>query len=345
MSFEQKLNRKKCVGFTLVELLVLIAILVTVSAILIPSVKFLLKDRKIREATRVLNAFVVQAQTEALNDGFGGIWIERDPKSLNTSTRVYRIKSPPPYTGDFAGSTCNIDNASKGNGTFQLSISFPDSPNAVNLIRPGDLIQFDLKGTWFIVQSSVGGEFTVTSATGPLPPVTTFPFPVKFKVLRMPTRQTGSYVDMPRTTMIDLSKSGLTVMDYDGNGQFDDLNQFGRPVGTELSFVSGDSIRIIFAEDGSMQTVIVGDDAFSSFPPDRSIHLLLASDERETVADADPANSIDTLLDGSNFWLTITRQGAVSTSQVSTVTPSALPGEMLRQSRMQARQVETTGGG
>lgn len=369
---QRQTGRESRGGFTLVELLVLITVIVTVTAILIPSVKFLLKDRKIREATRVLDAFVVESQTQSLNGGFGGIWIERDTKSPNTSTRVYRVKSPPPYTGDFLGATCRIEQAGPNNlellngidddgnnrvdDRFVGLVSFPlnTAANAINLISPGDLIQFDLKGAWFVIESvpsQGGGNFPnytspirVSSASGPIPFVAGGGsyVDVPFKVLRMPTRQSGSYVDMPKTTMIDLSKSGLTVMDINGNGLFDDVYPNGRPVGAEFAYSSTDSIRIIFGEDGAMQTVIVNGNAFT---PDRSVHLLLATDERETTTDADPANSIDTLLDGSNFWLTITRQGTVSTSQVSTITPGPLPGAMLRQSRNQARQVETAGGG
>lgn len=361
-------------GFTLVELLVLIAVLITVTAILIPTVRFVLSDRKIRESTRVVDSFITEAQTEAVSTGIGGIWIERDPNSPDSATRIYKIKSLPPYTGDFLGATCQIlQGGTNGNealngidddgdnlrdNLYQAIIQFDmnTSANVINLVQAGDLIQFDFKGPWYVIGDTPtwpGGGAQVTnpvrvfSASGPIPtfPPVAGPVNVRFKIMRMPERASASYVDLPRDTMIDLSKSGLTVLDLNGNLIGDDPLSQGNEFAQVINPPS--AVQIIFGKDGGIDTIIANGVAAR---PDRSIHLLLAVDERENNADFGP-NSTKTLENLSNFWLTITRQGAVSTSPVADVTTDPNPpnltfvGDVLRSSRRNARQIETTGGG
>lgn len=361
-------------GFTLVELLVLIAVLLTVTAVVIPSVRFVLKDRKIREAARVVDAFVVEAQTEAVSTGMGGIWIERDTNTPNTATRIYKIKSPPPYTGDFLGATCQITQAGPNpaeilNGVDDdgnmivddlylglVRFNMQTSSNSINLIRAGDLIQFDFKGPWYVIAATPtwaggGNQFTnpvpFFSSAGPIPTVPGGgqPLNIRFKVFRMPQRSSSSYIDLPRTTMIDLSKSGLTVLDLDGNNIADDAQAQGSEFANLINPPS--SVQVIFGEDGGLEMIIANGIARR---PDRSVHILIASDDRESDADLDPANSTQTLENVSNSWLTITRQGAVSITPLADINTDpnfvgGFPGELLRSSRRNAREIETATGG
>lgn len=371
MMKSQPINQKQRSGFTLVELLVTIAVIVTVAAVLVPSVKFLLSDRKIREAARISDGFIVKTQSDAINRGMGGIWIERDEFNPYISYRIYQAKSPAPYTGDFLGARSRITAAQRNtaetiNGVdddsngivddlfiVQVDFSLSECPSAPRLIEAGDYIQFDFKGPYFRIMQSpslTGGaagytsEIIAVSTVGPAPRVPTGAFALTpFRVIRQPERSTAGYLDMPKGTMIDLSKSGLTVLDLNGNGLADDpLAQ-----GTELGDAAGLNMPVIvtFDSNGQMDTIFIGG---QPLVPDRSLHLLLANDNTEDLADLDMSNSTASLEDLSNFWLTITRQGAVSTTQVSDLTPvtnPTSPGELLRVSRREARLIETTGGG
>ena len=89
-------------GMTLVELLVVIMIMVILMGIALPLIKPQLEDRKLREASRQLNAFIRAAQARAAEtDRPVGISIVRnDELNPNISYQVYYAETPPPYAGD-----------------------------------------------------------------------------------------------------------------------------------------------------------------------------------------------------------------------------------------------------
>ena len=60
-------------GFTLVEILVTITIMVILTALLIPNVRTVTKDRNAREAARLVGSIMSQASQRAVNDGVAGI--------------------------------------------------------------------------------------------------------------------------------------------------------------------------------------------------------------------------------------------------------------------------------
>jgi prepilin-type N-terminal cleavage/methylation domain-containing protein len=65
-------------GFTIVELLVVISILVIMAAILIPQVRMFNKERGIREAARVLGSALQEASLRARAKGSGGVVLLRN---------------------------------------------------------------------------------------------------------------------------------------------------------------------------------------------------------------------------------------------------------------------------
>lgn len=159
-------------GFTLVELLVVIGIMLVLVAIALPSIRFLTKGNTVREAARVVNTFIASAQADAATNEFGGVWIERgnDP---NKATRIYKIRRPQRYSGDFEDTTAWIEhgNVSESSGvpcgtnnTDQILVFFfadenslfePDQ-NDVRGINVNDRIQFDSKGPWYIIREICG---------------------------------------------------------------------------------------------------------------------------------------------------------------------------------------------
>lgn len=66
-------------AMTLMELLVVMAILSTVALFAIPTIRTVSKERSLREASRTVAAFFQEAQSRARQDGFAGVVIARNP--------------------------------------------------------------------------------------------------------------------------------------------------------------------------------------------------------------------------------------------------------------------------
>jgi prepilin-type N-terminal cleavage/methylation domain-containing protein len=91
-------------GITLLELLIVMVILLMVTAAAIPIMAPALRNRQMREATRLVSAYLGAARARAVQTGRPvGVIIERDngkPYALQMS----QVEVPLPYAGDFSGS-------------------------------------------------------------------------------------------------------------------------------------------------------------------------------------------------------------------------------------------------
>jgi type II secretory pathway pseudopilin PulG len=107
-----KPRRVKPNGLTLIELLVVVFIMMIFVAAAAPLVNPATSDRKVREASRQLNAFFAEAKAHAAQRGrpvgvaFDRVFAKnegtRDP---NIISRLYLVEVPPLYTGDTLSST------------------------------------------------------------------------------------------------------------------------------------------------------------------------------------------------------------------------------------------------
>ena len=96
-------------GYTLVELLIVLSIIVLLAAVALPTVKDLLANQQVAKTARNLSAYMDKARSRAIAEGkFVGIRLERlntlDPVSRAQSIRVRELTSVPPYTGDASNS-------------------------------------------------------------------------------------------------------------------------------------------------------------------------------------------------------------------------------------------------
>ncbi|MEE2640782.1 MAG: type II secretion system protein [Planctomycetota bacterium] len=165
LKFESRSIRKT--GFTLVELLVVIAIMLILVGVAIPTIRLLTKGDKVREAARGVNVFIESAQKEAMVEGFAGIWLERD-QGGNKVTRIFKIRRPPKYSGDFADATCYVqpvpdtsDDDNDGNttefSTTRFNAYFLQNENSLFgptasgkiPIQVNDRIQLGGSGPWY----------------------------------------------------------------------------------------------------------------------------------------------------------------------------------------------------
>ena len=78
-------------GFTLIELLMVISVMIILAAIVIPKLRVVTADRKIREAARVVESMFASARDDAMVNGFAGIEIVRNPQLRQRRRRAFSL--------------------------------------------------------------------------------------------------------------------------------------------------------------------------------------------------------------------------------------------------------------
>ena len=96
-------------AFTLVELLIVLAIFTILAAIALPTVKGLLEDQKVANASRGLSAYLELARNQAIAENRPtGVLLERlsssDVFGRSVSIRARQLRGVPPYAGDASDS-------------------------------------------------------------------------------------------------------------------------------------------------------------------------------------------------------------------------------------------------
>ncbi|MFP6621696.1 MAG: prepilin-type N-terminal cleavage/methylation domain-containing protein, partial [Pirellulaceae bacterium] len=109
------------VGFTLIELLAVLAVMAILLSVAIPVIRPALKDRKLREASRLLNAYVagVQARAAELGRPVGVILVRgssANARDYYQCTEIFTAEVPAPYAGDMVDSRARVT-TSGGNWT------------------------------------------------------------------------------------------------------------------------------------------------------------------------------------------------------------------------------------
>lgn len=149
-------------GFTLVELLVVIFIMLAITAVTIPIISPSLKNRDVREAARMIDVFFNGARSRARATGhIYGVMIERMPGMPNGAVTLSYCEQPDAYTGDYAS-----------------AVSFPGAPpgatgSTIRMLGNGGF------GTWTVppvagntvVDPTVLPMFDTGWIAGPAPPL------------------------------------------------------------------------------------------------------------------------------------------------------------------------------
>jgi len=324
-------------GMTLVELLVVLAIIAVLLAIAAPLVRNSSRDRRVREASRALSGYINGARTLAAQRGRPvGIWIERfQTEQANRgmySTTVFTAEVPPPYAG--------FDTASKARlevlpNEVYPRIIFDDLflTGSEAIIKPGDAfsIRFDYRGPIYPGLRRLSDGVYELGVSGNLSDLPEYaranPQGVHFQIFRSPVKSLQEPLQLPANTAIDLSVSG-----WQANGQqlhpplvyvtgqmpLDPLKP-GGPV-VILFNPSGDVDRI-YARDGNNDGVVENDFV------NASVHLLVGR-ARQVVGPSpetatfpgnlylDNAVDVSNIMDMSALWVSIShRTGLVTTTE------------------------------
>jgi hypothetical protein len=266
----------------------------------IPALRIITADRKIREAARVVESAFSVARDDAIVRGFAGVEI--------TKEGIYRLRALPPYAGDTDGDAATVS----GTGpTF--TVTFPPGLSYVPNIKINEYIKFNHRGPLYritdIPPSTPPNSIEITAAPHqPYPPTTTLPF----QIFRQPARIESSLVSLPARHYIDWEFSG------------DPDNELGAPLGAPTMALSkimgfGESLRVIFNKSGGIDYL---QDAASPTPnilfPTGPLYLLIAEDS--TLFDETSGRG--NLDNPSNLWVTVGHtNGAVFVSEMAASSP------------------------
>ncbi len=235
-------------GFTLVELLVVMGVIVILAAVTLPFVRELLHDQKLSQTARIVQGYAESVRAKAMASGrrtalilerlrydsLGGLGAEARI-SQNTCVRLSTGEVFPPYEGDWAGAAGTLSDSNGDGFVDQISIpiaqvaSLWDSSTGMpsGLVSAGDSIEFGDRQQGFVIAAAprlnagiieidfvnpprgeVQGVPSVISAESMWFPATS----VRFRIHRKPSKSLAGSIILPRGTCIDLTMSGTGVV-------------------------------------------------------------------------------------------------------------------------------------
>lgn len=174
-------------GTTLLELLVVVLIILSITALTIPVVAPAVQGRRTREAARMFATFLNAARNRAIETGRpAGVWLERMPAYPEVVSNIFMAEVPPPYSGDFADSqvAAFVVNRSgqsqavrgfsnptdqdwwnivvpKTRTTLMIDAWANPDPLEQGIVREGDLIKLEGRDELFtlkVVETTVDGD-------------------------------------------------------------------------------------------------------------------------------------------------------------------------------------------
>ena len=236
-------NQKR--GFTLVEILVVLTIVVTLVALLIPRIRTINVERNLREASRVVGSQFANASQRAVIDGVAGVLIRRnanfrfDVTGTNfpyAATELAFLRNVPSYTGDTTAAMTSMSMAKEdrtdGLCISTIQIDYPLEQDSLNVVRAGDSISFGNSSVRYRISN-----VRVIQTVPILPPTELeltlergrrvdaagteivgdfMPMPgdgESFEVQRLPRVLRSSIATLPQGFLIDLRFSGFEVLD------------------------------------------------------------------------------------------------------------------------------------
>ncbi len=286
-------------GMTMVELLIVVAVMVIMMGIALPMMKTGIEGRKLREAARQVNTGVTVAKSLAAETGrYAGLILDTEALPEDTTKlfarRMFFAETPPPYAGDIVGARALIDvsNASAWKAYFDAG-----SGNLNAVAKVGDLIRFDFRQPDYVITGIQPGsgsvlfvvQFAVMVAGSPAPPHNIF---LPFQIIRHPEKSSATPFELPSGAVIDLSSSGFGVSD------------------TRLAAATG-PVTIVFGPSGRVVGVL--NISLSSSPTD-TLHLLIGNLENLGALN---------LADPSSLWVSVGHHAGRVTTAESGVSASA----------------------
>jgi prepilin-type N-terminal cleavage/methylation domain-containing protein len=235
-------------GMSLVELLVVVAILGVLAVTVIPLLANSAEGRKTREAARSLVSYVAQSQTRVLGrTEWGGFWMV-PVAGTNYALDLFSADVPAVFQGDALPTTVSgSSTVMSGTPVFVITGSIGGSTVSGTI---GDLVRFDGTGPWYAFVNATTltlrgtGAFSVENVnqTAINTPWPASKVPLTYELMRQPIRS-GSPFSFPEGRCIDLSWSG-----YGGPSDYEN-NLFS----SAAVFDQGNAIAVLFDGTGRLR--------------------------------------------------------------------------------------------
>jgi len=213
--------RSRRAGFTLMELLVVVAILSLLSVIVLPNISGSVNSRRYRDVARNVSAFIARCQSRAIGAREQkGVMFQ--PLAANTAASIdlYFADTPDVYAGETTASVATLGSLSGTTVPITFDVATQDRLSIPRFTTDGDTIQFGGSGPKFKFLPSVGAvtmwyednQNTRNTAWPRNPPSGYGGLP--FKIWRQPTRGTGGALQIPKGVCIDLAASCLGTVPF-----------------------------------------------------------------------------------------------------------------------------------
>jgi prepilin-type N-terminal cleavage/methylation domain-containing protein len=359
---DERIARRWFRGMTLVELLMVVAIMTILLAVAVPMLRPTFRDRQLREASRQVNSYLAGAKARAVEAGRPvGVWIERQRNVDGQiyATQLYMAEVSPSYTGAVLGARALVE--FPPTATFTPPTQDPNWPYDVDFtiygrlvfVSPPELnsvadvtstellaalvgelevfyIQFVHKGpTYSCVRS--GTNFFV-SIPGGVPPGCAANPGLTYEISRGPSKSIVNPLTLPGETVLDMAVSGV------GLGQY--AAAFG--YSATVPPVPPGPVLILFSPSGQLSQVYVENIAKTPTGP---LYLLVGRRSKLASATTPYTEQASNLADPANLWVTVNnRTGAITTDDNSVSVPTMTPLERLIAAREFARGSRQKGG-
>jgi len=318
-------------GVTLIEMLVVVAIIAILAVAGARTMQPALEGRRIREAARAVNVYLGVARNHALATGRPcGVLIRRFPGLEECSMVLEHAEQPAPYGGDVTGATATLQIS--GNNIIATLTNFNDS-----LVKAGDLVQFNHQGPFYKI-TSTGPPMTLQLDVSQGQLLPSWPDPVPYKIFRSPTKSAVGPLQLPTGTVIDLNYSGtdtgVSFMPIDLDSAQPGIQE--RPVIVMFS-PNGAATKIYHSFLNASGNPVYGVQSVTD-----TIFLMIGKREQIGVGPGNPATDPEEDLANwqifTNLWIAISPQtGLITTAEVASDTD-------IYDSRDFARQAQSMGG-
>ncbi len=297
-------------GLTLIELVMVVALLGLLAAIAIPGVQLAVKGRAIREAARSVNVFLGSARNRAMVTGRPvGVTFQRfstaDPYD-NMCITLHQIETAPPYAGETMSSRARVY-FNGGVLTAQLASGDFDATK----VTIGDRIQFNHQGPWHAILAVGTDTLTLATDSNRIYPWPNAVADAEFMPYEIhcqpqvpstvgPRRAAFSKpLQLPLDAVVDLTFSGLAGAGTTNTAQ----GHFSR-----INAATTDPVVIVFSPNGGLEGVYFGATPIKNQP----VYLLVGKRERIPAGSADDGRS--NLRDPECLWVTVSpRSGLINT--------------------------------
>jgi prepilin-type N-terminal cleavage/methylation domain-containing protein len=257
-------------GMSLVELLVVVAILGLLAVAVLPTVASTTESRRTREAARVASSFIASAQSRALGrrewSGFRVV----PSGGGNVALDLSLVDVPPPYRGDTASAEIAVAppaaNATMVSGT---GVGTALASAQTIGVGAGDLIRFADRDPWYritsidyttaVIEFAKRGSAGQTSSNTPWPPDGNQPFEIALAPVSYGTAVTlgeGRVIDITQSGFDDAGiytpfNAGTVTVLFDGTGR---LRQLIRPGVSNPTTAPGPILLLVGRADRAGQS-------------------------------------------------------------------------------------------